>query len=233
MVQPILERSDEGTLDLVLAPGEGSPRGAWRGVLSATFIVPLFGAVGLLLAVPAGLITRFWLHQGWATAAWVALAVVGLVALVGWVPLAVDSFRGLLRLRFSPVPAPDTVVVVRGYGPLPPLPTADVMIVVAREEEVPYEGDPRPAGVTVTLRVELPRRNVPPRTLPADTDTEALHRELSEGLGPTVRVEHRVHRTTRVPPSPPGRHVGAAYGRGGSTGGATSGGGGPAGGGGF
>lgn len=55
--------------------------------------------------------------------------------------------------------------------------------------EEPYDGDPLPESVTITLAVLLEHGRIPPTPLRPETDTAALHRELHEALAPVVPLD--------------------------------------------
>ncbi|MFB7947525.1 hypothetical protein ACFC6L_21725 [Kitasatospora phosalacinea] len=214
-----IDRSAPDAIDLVLTDDDPSPRYAARVSRDVGRGTPLLFLLGTLLGLPVYVVMRF-AGAGWGPV-WAAVGIAGAVGAV--VPAAVAVYAAFFlrvhRLRFSPAAAPDTVALVRAARAARPRPLTEVrQIRIDRVVEEPYEGDPGPETVTVTLTVRLARGWVPPRPLPPDTDTTALYRELHDLLAPTVPVALFVRRHRRSVPPPPGRDYGA-LGHGGSTGG--------------
>ncbi|MFE6052984.1 hypothetical protein ACFQ6N_19680 [Kitasatospora sp. NPDC056446] len=224
MQRVLLDRSDPEVLDLVLAERGGSLRYALTAALQSVIAVPVLFLVGALLSLPLDIAMLF-AGTGWGPV-WEAAGIAGGAgAVIGWVLMVRAVFRHVHRLRFAPSAEPATVVLVRGAGADRPLPVTEVRrIRIDHSTEEPYDGDRAPRSVTVTLTVLLAHGRLPRLSLPEDTDTAALHRELSEALSPAVAVDlHVRHRRRPEPPPPVSHRAGSSgwlstIGHGGSTG---------------
>ncbi|MFG2823997.1 hypothetical protein ACGFX4_31785 [Kitasatospora sp. NPDC048365] len=213
-----VDRSDPDAIDLVLTGDDPSPRFAAGVSLDVGRSLPLLFLLGTLLAVPVCVVMRL-AGAGWGPV-WAAAGIAGAIGAV--VPATVVVYTAFFlrvhRLRFSPAAAPTTVALVRAARAARPRPLTEVrQIRIDRSVEEPYEGDPLPETVTVTLTVRLAHGWVAPKPLPADTDAAALYRELHELLSPAVPVALFVRRHPRPVPPPPSKIDFGALGRGGSS----------------
>ncbi|MFC5643185.1 hypothetical protein [Kitasatospora cinereorecta] len=223
-----VDRSDPDVIDLVLREGGGSLRYAARSSLDAVRAAPLAFVFGALLALPVYIVMLL-AGTGWGPVR-VAAGIAGALYATVQALLTVSSafVLNVHRLRFSPAAAPATVAVVRGARTGRPRPLTKVRrIRIDHSTEEPYDGDPRPETVTITLTVLLAHRRIPPATLSPQIDTAALHHELHEFLAPVVPVDLFVRHHRRPEPPPPqdnphSRIEWGALGHGGSTGGGGS-----------
>ncbi|MFD7580156.1 hypothetical protein [Kitasatospora sp. NPDC059817] len=225
MRRVLMDRSNPGVLDLVLVERGGSLRYALTAALQSVIAAPVLFLYGALFSLPLD-IGMLFAGTGWGPV-WAAAGIAGgACAVIGWALMVRLVFRTVHRLRFAPSAEPATVVLVRGARADRPMPVTEVRrIRIDHSTEEPYDGDPRPRSVTITLTVLLERGELPQRPLPQDTDTTALHRELREALPPAVEVDlHVSHHQRPAPPPPPSvsdrrswNHF--RYGHGGSTGG--------------
>ncbi|WP_327681425.1 hypothetical protein [Kitasatospora sp. NBC_00458] len=203
-MQPVrMDRSDPGVLDLVLWERGGSLRYAVTTSLGSVMAVPALFLLGVLASSPVAVVMLF-TGTGWGPVWSVAAVIGGAAAVAGWAFLTRSAFHEVHRLRFAPADGPATVTLVRGARAGRPLPVSVLQCIrIEHSTEEPYDGDPRPTTVTVTLTALLAGHRLVPKSLPPDTDTAALHRELRAALSPVVPVELRVRHRRRARPVPP------------------------------
>ncbi|MET8627889.1 hypothetical protein ABZW30_29810 [Kitasatospora sp. NPDC004669] len=227
MQRVLIDRSNPDVLDLVLVEQGGSLRYALATALQAVIAAPVLFLYSVLFSLPLYIVMLF-AGTGWGPV-WAAAGIAGGAgAVIGWALLVRLIFRHVHRLRFTPSAEPTAVALVRGARADRPMPITEVRrIRIDHSTEEPYDGDPRPRSVTITVTVLLEHGKLPQQSLPQDTDTTALHRELYEALSPGVAVDLHVHHHQRPEPPPPppvSNRPGnsgwwSAIGHGGSTGG--------------
>ncbi|MET9654827.1 hypothetical protein ABZZ44_31765 [Streptomyces sp. NPDC006460] len=201
-----VDRSNPDVIDLVLQEGGGSLRHAARSSLGMVRALPLWAAIGVLCTLPVYIVMLF-AGAGWGPV-WAVAGVVGAVgAVFGALAGACLAFLDVHRLRFSPATMPATVALVRGARTGRPRPLAKVRrIRIDHSVEEPYDGDPLPESVTITLTVQLQHGRTRSTSLSPETDTVALHRELHQALTPVVQVDLFVRHHRRPKPLPPDPH---------------------------
>ncbi|MFG2869586.1 hypothetical protein [Streptomyces sp. NPDC048338] len=204
-----VDRSNPDVIDLVLREGGGSLRHAAKGSLGMARAVPLLAAIGVLCALPAYIVMLL-AGTGWGPV-WTVAGIAGAVgAVLGAAAGVYLAFLDVHRLRFSPATTPATVTLVRGTRTGRPRPLTTVRrIRIDHSTEEPYDGDPLPESVTVTLTVHLRHGRTRSTSLSPATDTTALHRELHQALTPGIQVDLfvRHHRRPKPPPQDPHRRI--------------------------
>ncbi|MEE1825806.1 hypothetical protein PUR61_26985 [Streptomyces sp. BE20] len=203
-MQPVrIDRSDPDVLDLVLWERGGSLRYAFTTSLGSALAVPALFLVGALASGPMAVLMLL-TGTGWGPVWSVAALIGGAAAVAGWAFLTRSAFHEVHRLRFAPADGPATVALVRGARVGRPMPVTELRrIRIDRSPEAPHGDDPRPAALTVTLTAQFARHRLAPKSLPPDTDADALHRELRAALSPAVPVELRIRHRPDPEPGPP------------------------------
>ncbi|WP_344342918.1 hypothetical protein [Kitasatospora putterlickiae] len=203
----VLRRGRDGTtVDLVLEPGGGSWPAAGLLVLRTLAVLLAVGVV-FLPAVILLVVVAVVVGATFVGAVTVCGALWASAVLVLWPFVAAGELRSVRRVQFAPVRAPAELRFVRGAGAGAWAPISGLRRIQLDESvEVPYEGDPEPAGRTLDITVVTATGDDGGgrHRAPKGTDADALQRALEELLGPAgVRVLRSTERRVRPKPQPP------------------------------